>query len=78
MKTTTATQQIKSLISNFDNQLLSIIKQDLQEQNLKVKTKLVNMATHNYDLELLAIIKSDINTIKSHFNNTQIDFAKAG
>lgn len=78
MKTTTSTQQIKSLMSDLDNQLLAILKEDLHKQNLKVKAKLINMATYTYDLDLLNIIKSDIELLKSQLNLSPIDFAKAG
>lgn len=61
---TTSILNTKNLTANFDKQLLSILKDDLRQQNQKIKATLINLATRTYDSELLAIIKSDISKIK--------------
>lgn len=77
MKTTTA-KNIKSLISNFDMQLVNILKDDLRQQQQKVNNKLINIATKAYDSELLAIVKADMLRLKQALNNNQGSLAKAG
>lgn len=74
MKTTTTTN-LKSLLANFDAQLLAELKSDLMQQNQKMKAKLIQMATRSYDSELLAIIKADI---KNVMDNSQKSLANAG
>ncbi|WP_017258564.1 hypothetical protein [Pedobacter arcticus] len=75
---TTSTQNIKNLLSNFDMQLVNILKEDLRRQQQKVNTTLINMATRTYDNQLLAIVKADIQKLKQAINNTQNDLAQAG
>lgn len=74
----TSTQNIKNLLTNFDTQLLAILKDDIHQKNQKVKATLINMATRSYDNELLAIIKTDINKIKNAMGNSQNKLAQAG
>ncbi len=74
MKTTTTTN-LKSLLANFDAQLLSVLTADLREQNQKMRAKLIHMTTRSYDSELLAIIKADI---KNAMGNSQNSLANAG
>jgi hypothetical protein len=74
----TSTQNVKNLLANFDMQLLAILKDDLRQQNQKMKATLINMATRTYDNELLAIIKADINKMKKTMGNTQDTLAQAG
>ncbi len=76
MKTTSATN-LKSLLANFDVQLLSVLKDDLRQQKQKMKAKFVHMATRSYDSELLAIMKADISKIKDAMNNSQNSLAQA-
>ncbi|RKD16278.1 hypothetical protein BCY91_05245 [Pelobium manganitolerans] len=68
---------IKNLLSGFDMQLLAILKDDLRQQNQKMKTKLINMATRSYDKELLAIIKADINKMKKAMGANEGNLAQA-
>lgn len=75
---TASTQTIKKLTSNFDTQLLSLLKDDLRQQNQKMKAKLINMATKTYDNELLAIIKSDIQKMKQAMGTSTNALAQAG
>jgi hypothetical protein len=63
--------------SNFDLELLNILKNDIQEQRSKVKSKLIAMATKAYDNDLLNIIKSDLAYIKSQFCKLTQTLAKA-
>ncbi|OAQ39888.1 hypothetical protein A5893_10000 [Pedobacter psychrophilus] len=63
--------------ANFDLELLNILKNDIQEQHSKVKSKFINMATKVYDNELLAIIKNDLNALKSQFSNSNPSLANA-
>ncbi len=63
--------------SNFDLELLNILKNDIQEQRSKVKSKFIAMATRAYDSDLLNIIKSDLAFIKSQFCNPAQTLAKA-
>lgn len=73
-----STQHIKNLLSNFDSQLVNILKEDLREQRLKMKAKFVHMATRTYDNELLAIIKADVAKMKEVLDNRPNKLAQAG
>lgn len=75
---TASTLNTKNLTANFDNQLLTILKDDLRQQNQKIKATLINMATRTYDSELLAIIKSDINKMKQSIGISGNSLAQAG
>ncbi len=75
---TTETKNTKNLTANFDTQLLTILKDDLRQQNQKIKATLINMATRTYDSELLAIIKEDINKVRQAMGNSSNTFAQAG
>ncbi|MBK0384239.1 hypothetical protein I5M32_14825 [Pedobacter sp. SD-b] len=63
--------------SNFDSELLSILKSDIQEQRSKVKAKLISMATKAYDNELLNILREDLNFLKSQICNASHGLAQA-
>lgn len=74
---TNSTKNIKNLLENFDFQLLSMLKEDLSTQKLKIKTKLVNMATIKHDKELLEILKSDMMSLKARLNGSYNNLAQA-
>ncbi len=74
----TSTHTIKNLLSNFDMQLVNILKEDLRRQQQKINAMLINMATKTYDNELLAIIRADINKIKQTVGHSQNGLANAG
>lgn len=58
------------ITGNCDLELLNILKNDIQEQHHKMKSKFIHLATKVYDNELLNIIKSDLTFIKSQFSNS--------
>lgn len=75
---TTSTTNIKNLLTAFDAQLLNLLKEDLRQQNQKVKTRLINMATRSYDHELLGIIKDDIANLRNARSRQENKLAQAG
>lgn len=74
----TSTSIATNLLSNFDRQLLAILKADIRNQNQKVKATLINMATRTYDSELLSIIKADISKIKGVLSGANNSLANVG
>ena len=66
------------LINKFDLELMMLIKNDLEEQSIKIKNKLIHLITIKFDNELYQIIKQDILLIKEQLNNHQIKLAQAG
>lgn len=74
---TNSTKNIKNLLENFDFQLLAALKEDLSAQKLKIKTKLVNMATIKHDKELLEILKSDMMSLKAKLSGADNNLAQA-
>ena len=75
---TTSTKSLLSVLANFDAQLLSVLTDDLRQQNQKMKAKFIHMATRSYDSELLAIMKADIQNIKNAVGNVQNKLAQVG
>lgn len=67
----------KELINKFDSELLMLIKEDIQNQSQKIRSKLININTFKFDNELYEIIKRDIQIIKEQLSNHQINLAKA-
>lgn len=66
---TMSTLNTGNLTINADNELLMILKNDLIQQSLKIKNKLINMTTMKFDQELINIIKKDIAFIKSQLGS---------
>jgi len=66
------------LINKFDLELMMLVKNDLEEQSIKIKNKLIHLSTLKFDTELYQIIKQDILLIKDQLNNHKIKLAKAG
>ncbi len=65
------TQIASQLINKFDEELLIILKSDIQNQSAKIKTKIVNLATINFDKALYKLIKEDLYFIKMQLSNQQ-------
>ncbi|TKB97850.1 hypothetical protein [Pedobacter cryophilus] len=59
------------IINNVDQELLMILKADVQIQRAKIKTKLINLATINFDKALYQLIKEDIQFVKAKLSNQQ-------
>ena len=66
------------LINKFDLELMMLIKNDLEEQSIKIKNKLIHLITIKFDNELYQIIKQDILLIKEQLNNHQMTLVQAG
>ena len=64
-------QIANQFIHDFDQELLNILKSDLQNQSAKIKTKIVNLATINFDKALYKLIKEDLYFIKMQLSNQQ-------
>lgn len=71
------TQISQDLINKFDQELIMLVKEDIQNQRMKIKNKLIHMNTVKFDNELYQIIKQDIQLIKEQLCNHQIKLAKA-
>lgn len=72
------TQISNHLMNKFDLELMMLVKNDLEEQRIKIKNKLIHLSTLKFDNELYQIIKKDILLIKEQLNSHQIKLAKAG
>ena len=66
------------LINKFDLELMMLVKNDLEEQSIKIKNKLIHLITIKFDNELYQIIKQDILLIKEQLNNHQMALVQAG
>jgi len=66
------------MINKFDQELLMLIKEDLQNQKGKIKNKLIHLRTVKFDHELYQIIKKDIQFIREQLCNQQRTLAHAG
>ena len=60
------------LINKFDLELMMLVKNDLEDQSVKIKNKLIHLSTLKFDSELYQIIKQDILLIKEQLNNHQM------
>lgn len=58
-------------IHDFDQELLLVLKSDLQNQRAKIKTKIMNLATINFDKALFKLIKEDLYFIRMQLSNQQ-------
>ena len=72
------TQISNHLMNKFDLELMMLVKNDLVEQRIKIKNKLIHLSTIKFDNELYQIIKQDILLIKEQLKNHQINLAQAG
>ena len=66
------------LINKFDLELMMLVKNDLEDQSVKIKNKLIHLSTLKFDNELYQIIKQDILLIKEQLNNHQMALVQAG
>ena len=66
------------LINKFDLELMMLVKNDLEEQSIRIKNKLIHLSTLKFDNELYQIIKQDILLIKEQLNNHQMALVQAG
>ena len=66
------------LINKFDLELMMLVKNDLEEQSIKIKNKLIHLSTIKFDNELYQIIRQDILLIKEQLNNHQMALVQAG
>ena len=73
---TNATQIPAHFINQFDQELLMLLRADVQQQRAKIKNKLINRSTIIFDKELLHIIQQDVACFKSHSNKNN-HFAQA-
>ncbi|MDA9554605.1 hypothetical protein N9R54_00085 [Pelobium sp.] len=73
-----STKIARQLIEKFDEQLIQVLKEDLQLQRARIKNKLIHLSTVTFDKELYQIIKHDICLIKSQLSNQQNNLAQAG
>lgn len=68
---TKPTQIANQFLHDFDQELLNILKSDLQNQSENIKSKIVNLATVNFDKTLYQLIKEDLYFIKMQLSNQQ-------
>ena len=68
------TSYLSNLLLNFDQQLLAILKTDIQKQT----ATFINLATRKYDSDLLDILRQDVQSIKLSLSGNQNGLANAG